>query len=282
MGGSVDETGLTVSHLAHPRPRPHPHPHPQVMVDVRYRKAFMAELLAMDQVMVRVCRPLMILNKPTNQPTNHRNAITNKGVNMPLRLCDDGKGSVKLFLHGYARTTNSAMLSWPFVDIFWYRLTSSSGGKAQQPSHVVELSGPTLRALSISQQHHQQQQVQQLDKDGRCMNGRCTDPSAFNASRSASCRPVDQGASAGETELCACVVDPSVQVWRPLATGKGKGTGKPGSAGAGGKMRWALKVGSTGVESELRMYFFGGMYVPGPPLDWLGESSVCTTLGPLC
>ena len=41
------------------------------------------------------------------------------GLNMPLRLCDDGKGSVKLFMHGYETTLNNPMLTWPFVDIFW-------------------------------------------------------------------------------------------------------------------------------------------------------------------
>jgi hypothetical protein len=32
---------------------------------------------------------------------------------------------------------------------------------------------------------------------------------------------------------------------------------------------WALKAGSVGVDDELRLYLFGGLYVPGPPLSWI-------------
>ena len=41
-----------------------------------------------------------------------------KGVSLPIRLCDDGKGSVKLFLSGYPKTLNNPALTWPFVDIW--------------------------------------------------------------------------------------------------------------------------------------------------------------------
>lgn len=111
----------------------------------------------------------------------------------------------------------------------------------------------------------------------RCINNHCTDPH-FNATRSM-CRaagPLDpsrrqfhvQGSAPTDAGLCACFTDPS-QIWHPFKSAgvaHNKRNAKPDR-----EWRWPLRSGSQRIEDELRQYFFGGLYVPGPPRHWVEE-----------